>query len=88
LPAAALIAMGFFGYYAVLGPNGAMAHPEVKRQLEVREAEYQKLDRQRAVLKNRVDLLDPAGADPDLVEELARKKLDVVAPGEIVVPLD
>ncbi|QIG80465.1 FtsB family cell division protein [Stakelama tenebrarum] len=87
MPAVALISMAFFGYYAVLGPNGAMAHPEVKQQLEARQAEYQRLDKQRADLKNRVDLLDPEGADPDLVEELARKKLNVARPDEVIVPL-
>ncbi|WP_109806710.1 FtsB family cell division protein [Sphingosinithalassobacter portus] len=87
-PALALIAMAFFGYYAVLGPNGALAHPEVRQQLEARQAEYAQLDRQRAELKNRVDLLDPKGADPDLVDELARKKLNVARPDEIIVPLD
>ena len=43
------------------------------------------LDKQRAELKNRVDLLDPHHADPDMVDELVRKKLNVVNPDEVVV---
>ena len=88
LPAIALIAMGFFGYYAVLGPNGVLALREFKQQAEQRMVEYRALDKQRAELKNRVGLLDPKrGADPDLVDELTRKGLNVARPDEVIVPL-
>ena len=42
---------------------------------------------ERDALKNRVELLDPKGADPDLIGELLRKKVNVVHPDEIIVPL-
>ena len=88
LPAAVLIAIGFFAYNAVLGPNGIVAAKEVKRDLEAKNQEYAALEKKRAVIKNRVDLLDPKrGADPDMVEELARKQLNVVRPDEVIVPL-
>jgi cell division protein FtsB len=87
LPAAALILMGFFGYYAVLGPNGILSYREYTRQLEKKQAEYAALDKQRAELKNRVALLDPNNTDPDIVDELARKKLNVAHPDEVIVPL-
>ena len=88
LPAAVMIAIGFFAYNAVLGPNGIVAAKEVKRDLEAKNQEYAALEKKRAVIKNRVDLLDPKrGADPDMVEELARKQLNVVRPDEVIVPL-
>jgi cell division protein FtsB len=88
LPAIALIFMVFFGYYAVLGPNGILALREFKTQVEQRTAEYQALDKRRAELKNRVGLLDPEkGADPDMVEELVRKQLNVARSDEVIVPL-
>ena len=81
--------MGFFGYYAVFGPNGVLALGEFKQQVAQRDGEFQALDKQRAELRNRVNLLDPKkGADPDMVEELARKQLKVVRPDEIIVPLN
>jgi cell division protein FtsB len=89
LPAAVLIAVGFFAYNAVLGPNGVVAAKEVRRELDQKQHDYAVLDKRRAELKNRVDLLDPKrGADPDIVEELARKQLNVVRPDEVVIPLD
>jgi cell division protein FtsB len=88
LPAAALIAMGFFGYNALLGPTGVLATKEFKAELAQKSVELSALDKRRAELKNRVDLLDPKrGADPDMVEELVRKQLNVARPDEVIIPL-
>ena len=89
LPAAVLIAIGFFGYNAVMGPTGVIAAQEFRAELAQKNAEYAALDKKRAEIKNRVDLLDPRrGADPDMVDELTRKQLNVVRPDEVIVPLD
>ena len=80
--------MSFFGYYAVLGPNGVLSYRDYSRQLGKRQAEYAALDKQRAALRNRVALLDAKGVDPDMADELARKELNVVHPDEVVLPLD
>jgi cell division protein FtsB len=37
-------------------------------------------------LQNRVGLLDPRHADPDLVGELLRRDLNVAHPDEIILP--
>jgi cell division protein FtsB len=88
LPAIAIIAMGFFGYNAVLGPNGILALKDVKREVAQRDVELAALEKRRAVLQNRTNLLDPRkGADPDMVEELARKQLNVARPDEVIVIL-
>jgi len=38
-------------------------------------------------LQNRVTLLDPRHANPDMVDELVRKELNVAHPDEVIVPL-
>ena len=86
-PAAMLIVLSFFGGYAVLGPNGVLAYGQYKRELAVKQAQFARLDKQRAVLKNRVNLLDPKHVDPDMADELTRKQLGVVAPDEVILPL-
>ena len=88
LPAVAIIFMGFFAYSALLGPNGVLTYGDYKRQLAVKQAEFAKLEKERADLRNRVKLLDLKGANPDMVDELARKKLNVIHPDEVIVPLD
>lgn len=88
LPAAVLIAIGFFGYNAVFGPTGVIAAKEIRAELAQRNVEYAALQKKRAEIKNRVDLLDPKrGADPDMVDELVRKQLNVTRPDEVIVPL-
>ncbi|WP_447724525.1 FtsB family cell division protein [Sphingomonas koreensis] len=88
LPAVAIIFMGFFAYSAVLGPNGVLTYGDYKRQLAVKQGELAKLEKERAELRNRVSLLNQKGADPDMVDELTRKKLNVVHPDEVIVPLN
>lgn len=87
LPAAALALMGFFGAYAVIGPNGALAYSDYSRQLAKKERDYAVLDARREMLRNRVALLDPRHANPDLVDELVRKQLNVAHPDEVIVPI-
>lgn len=87
-PAVALTLMGFFTYHAVMGPNGLLAFKDVRHDVEVRSVELAALEKHRAEINNRVKLLDPKGADPDLVEEQLRKQLNVARPDEIIVPLD
>jgi len=82
-----LTLMAFFGVYAILGPNGLLAYGDYKQQLAKREQDYARLDKRRAVLKNRVALLNPDHANPDMVDEMVRKQLNVAHPDEVIVPL-
>jgi len=86
-PALGLTLMAFFGGYAILGSNGLLAYGDYQRQLALREQEYARLDRRRAVLRNRVGLLNPDHANPDMVDEMVRKQLNVAHPDEVIVPL-
>ena len=73
---------------AIIGPNGILAWGDYSRQLKQREGELRSLHAQKAALENRVKLLDPRKADPDMVDELVRKQLGVTHPDEVVVPLN
>ena len=87
IPAAALALMGFFGAYAVVGSNGALAYGDYHRQLGRKEQQLVALEARREVLRNRVALLDPRHANPDLVDELVRKDLNVAHPDEVILPV-
>lgn len=87
-PPAALLTVGaFFGAYAIIGPNGALAYGDIEKHLDRKKTELAMLSKQRETLKNRVALLDPRHADPDMVDELVRKDLNVAHPDEMIVPL-
>ncbi len=81
----ALLALLLLGAVAIAGPSGVLAWTENARMLEQREAEVKMLEAERDRLRNRVTLLDPRHADPDLVGELLRSDLNVAHPDEIVI---
>ena len=87
-PALALIVVGTFAGHAIAGPNGILAWGGYHRALEQRQAELAQLQQQRAELKHRAQLLDPNKADPDMADELVRKRLGLVRPDEVIVPLN
>ena len=88
LPAglAALLVAVFAGY-AVVGPNGALAWSDYRAQHGVAERKLADARAERDALANRVRLLDPAGANADLADELARRELGVIRPDEVVLPI-
>jgi cell division protein FtsB len=88
VPAMVVIVIAGLGSYTVFGPNGARAYGDITRQLAKRDVQLAALKAKRAEWQNKVALLDPKRADPDLVDELTRKKLNVVHPDEVIVPLN
>lgn len=87
-PALAMSLLILFIGYAIVGPSGLLAWGNYTRQLKDRRAEMKVVEAKRAELANRVALVDPRHADPDMVDELLRRKLNVVHPDEVVVPLN
>lgn len=85
---AALAILVILGIIAVAGPSGLMAWGENNRQLRERQEEVKRLAVERDELRNRVALLNPDHADPDLAGELLRRNLNVVHPDEMVMLLD
>lgn len=82
----ALVVLLVLGSLAIAGPSGMLAWTENARMLEQDQREIAKLTAQRDRLHNRVELLDPHHADPDLVGELLRRDLNVAHPDEVVLP--
>lgn len=75
------------GAYAMVGPTGVLAWGEYQQQLQERQQELAMLEAREKALANRIRLLAPGKADPDLASELIRKELNVVHPDEIIIPL-
>lgn len=84
----ALVCLLVLGGFVIAGPSGVIAWSENQRLLELREAQLAQLAEERDMLRNRVDLLDPDNADPDLAGQLLRSHLNVAHPDEMVMLLD
>ena len=87
MPALATMIVAFFGGYALFGSNGVLAWGEYSKALETRREALIVVEREKATLANRVALLDPRHANPDMVDELVRRDLGVAHPDEMIVPL-
>lgn len=84
----ALAVLLVLGGLALAGPYGVLSWGENIARLDQREARIALLQAERDELRNRVALLNPDHADPDLVTELLRQNLNVAHPDEYVLELD
>lgn len=87
-PALATGLLLLFIGYTIIGPSGLLAWDSYSRQLRDRQAELRVVEAKRSELANRVALVDPRHADPDMVDELLRRNLNVLHPDDVVVPLN
>lgn len=86
--AGALVLLVALTALAIAGPWGLLTWAESSETLDQRTAQIAALTEKRDALRNRVNLLDLDGADPDLVSELVRRDLGVLHPDEIVITLE
>jgi len=84
-PAAGMLVIAYFLGAAIVGENGVLAWGDYRRAKTERSAQLAQLEAQRARLAHRAQLLDPAHADPDLVDEMVRQGLGVVRPDEVII---
>ena len=85
LQGVALCWLLILGAVAVAGPSGLLAWQENHHALAQRQQQINALSAEHDRLMNRVGLLNPRHADPDLTGELLRSRLNVVRPDEVVM---
>jgi cell division protein FtsB len=85
--AVALTIIGFFAGYALFGANGILAWGDYSQRLGQHKTELAALEVEKAEMANRVTLLDPQKANPDMVDELVRRDLGLAQPDEVIIPL-
>jgi cell division protein FtsB len=85
LPLFMLLMLFYFSYHAVEGKLGIRAWFAYGQQLKSLEPEAAGIAARRAELENQMKLLDGKSLDPDMLDEMARRKLGFMAPGEAMV---
>ena len=78
--------VSYFGAYAIWGSRGVLVLEDTQARLGVQQEQLAQLQDSRTRLEHRIRLLEQSGADPDLVEELARGHLMDAAPNQVAVP--
>jgi cell division protein FtsB len=87
VPALCLLLIIYFLSHAIAGPTGLLSWRGYEAERKELAAQVAAHAEQKASLERQVELLDPAGVDPDLADELVRKNLNVMKPDEVIVPL-
>lgn len=75
----------YFAYHAFAGESGLGRWSDMQLEISEKEEVLAELETEIAHLKRDIARLTPGQIDPDFVEELARKKLAFVYPGEIIL---
>jgi cell division protein FtsB len=78
----------YFGYHALSGSRGLLAWQELSRELDATQHELDAVRAERLDLEHKVARLRPDALDPDLVDELARRRLGLVGPLDVIILLD
>lgn len=85
VPAIATAFLSYFGYHAFNGDYGIYSKYRLEEQVAKRQAELDSLSAERATLEQRVQLLHDGTIDKDMLDEYARRALNLALPDEIVV---
>ena len=80
--------VAYFGYFAIYGKHGLISSIGLNHEIELKQAELDRIRGERSALERRVRLLRPESVDPDLLEEQARARLGLSEPDEIVILKD
>jgi cell division protein FtsB len=85
LPIAGLCLIVYFGYHAINGERGLLTYRQLKNDVEIAKIQREKTAESKAKIENRVKLLRPESIDPDMLEESARRILNMGHEGDLVI---
>ncbi len=85
VPALCASFLAYFGFHAFQGEYGIYAKYRLEAETAVLKAEYAQLKANRAELERRVQLLHDGTLDKDMLDEQARKSLNLTNSDEVVI---
>ena len=87
VPAVAAVVLSYFGYHVYHGEFGIDSKAQLRERAVVLQAELDKVRVQRAELENRVRMLRDGTIDKDMLDEQARRALNLSQPDEVTIML-
>jgi len=85
VPAIAAVFLSYFGFHAFHGEYGIYSKYRLQDRVAALEADLEKVQAERMRLEQRVRLLHDGTLEKDMLDEHARRALNVAAPDEIVM---
>ncbi len=76
--------LGYFAWHAWKGPRGYPYQERLQGQVAMLAQKYETHKAAREKHEHKVNLLRPENIDPDLLEELARSRLELVRPSDVI----
>jgi len=84
-PVLAIAVFSYFAYHSIQGDRGLIAWVYLSQQIEIADANFEKVARERLALERRTNLLRPDNLDPDMLDERVRSSLGLLLPNEIII---
>lgn len=80
-----LLLLSYLGWQVFYGPRGLPYKATVMQHVTILTDERDIIETHRKALEARVALMRPESIDPDLLDELARKNLNMVRANDIII---
>jgi cell division protein FtsB len=80
-----LALLGYFAWHAAYGTRSYKYRDVLQVNVSFLERQLENVSNQRKTIEAQVTLLRPESIDPDLLDELARRDLDLAKPTDLVV---
>ncbi|MHC5306873.1 FtsB family cell division protein [Bartonella sp. LJL80] len=85
LPLMTIGVLGYFGYHIYHGEYGLYSRVKVEQHIDSLNAELTKLETERLGIEKKVALLKDGHIERDMLDEYARKNLNLSKPNELVI---
>jgi len=78
----------YFIYHTISGERGVFALLRLKKEITANKLILEKLNHEKILLEHKVKLIHPRNNDLDMLDELARSELGLIASDEKVILLN
>lgn len=85
VPAIAAVFLSYFGFHAFNGEYGIYSKYRLQERVSLLEADLERIRDERMLLEQRVRLLHDGTLDRDMLDEHARRALNLAASDEIII---
>ena len=85
VPAITTAFLSYFGYHAFHGDYGIYAKYRLEERVAARQVELDRVSAERIQLERRVEMLNDGSLERDMLDEHARRSLNLALPDEIVI---